>query len=90
MILKFEGEETRRILQAMASMKENPEFEVLRLWLEENMNRMAYEFCHDDVENRWREGALGCLKELLKNVDDSILSLKMYKQGIDRVNVGVL
>ena len=68
-----------RVLNALASLEGNSEFEVVSGWLEESLRTLYTDSVstHDDVRSRWMQGAA-------QAVDDFLIKSKTARDTLNK------
>lgn len=56
-----------QVLNALAALQGNPQFETVRAWLEQSRQALYVESCEtkDEVLSRWKQGAAQAVNDLL-------------------------
>jgi hypothetical protein len=64
---------TTQVLNALASLEGNPNFETIRAWLEDSRQHLYSDSCRtkDEVLSRWQQGAAQAVDEFLSKAAEA-------------------
>ena len=80
-MLKYIGVQNERLLKALVSIQQYPEWKIIRDWIDESMEDLLITSAREisDVETRWKQGGAIELLKIREKFDKA-------KEAIERIN----